>query len=170
MRIELVKELIMEFGVKNVYYNEKFGEVQIGSIVYKAKNAKLVNNCLELFDPEFGATAIIGYNGVRTEFVEGSNMDCVLKFLNRNNIEHSKYSSSIVIDLDEDLIIVDNGGYRFETEQCKVDQGINDVYIEDKDGYILYIYDDGGYMIVDPNNEIELVSIRIIKDLNELRR
>ena len=163
MRIELIKELIMEFGVKNVYYNEKFGEVQIGSIVYNAKNAKLVNNCLELFDPEFGATAIIGYNGVRTEFVEGSNMDCVLDFLNKNNIE----IDNIIFDLDEDLIIVNNGEYEFEAEQCGLDLGINYISIEDKDGYVLHIFDDGDYMVVEPNSsDIELVSIRIIKDLN----
>ena len=79
MRIELVKELIMEFGVKNVYYNESFGEVKVGSIVYNVKNAELKNNCLELFT-EFGATAIIGYDGVRTEFIQESNMSCVLEF------------------------------------------------------------------------------------------
>ena len=155
MRIELVKELIMEFGVKNVYYNEKFGEVQIGSIVYSVRNAKLKNNCLELFSPEFGATAIIGYNGVRTEFIEESNMDCVLEFLDKNDIE----MDNTIFDLDEDLIIVNNGEYEFEAEQCGLDLGIDYISIEDKDGYLLKIFDDGDYMVV-LNNEIVSMSLK----------
>ena len=158
MRIELVKELIMEFGVKNVYYNEQFGEVQIDSIVYNVKNARLVNNCLELFDPEFEATAIIGYDGVRTEFiefVEESNMDCVLYFLDKNNIE----MDNTIIDLDEDLIIVNNGEYEFEVEQCGLVLGIDYIFLEDKDGYVLKIFDDGDYMVV-LNNEIVSMSLK----------
>ena len=158
MRIELVKELIMEFGVKNVYYNEQFGEVQIDSIVYNVKNARLVNNCLELFSPEFEATAIIGYDEVRTEFiefVEESNMDCVLYFLDKNNIE----MDNTIIDLDEDLIIVNNGEYEFEVEQCGLVLGIDYIFLEDKDGYVLKIFDDGDYMVV-LNNEIVSMSLK----------
>ena len=152
MRIELVKELIMEFGVKNVYYNEQFGEVKVGSIVYNVENAKLVNNCLELFT-EFGATAIIGYDGVRTEFIEESNMSCVLEFLDKNDIE----MDNIIFDSDEDLIIVNNGEYEFEAEQCELNIGIDYIFIEDKDGYVLRIFNDGDYMVV-VNNKIVLMS------------
>ena len=153
MRIELVKELLMEFGVKNVYYNESSGEVKVGSIVYNVENAKLVNNCLELFT-EFGATAIIGYDSVRTEFIEESNMSCVLEFFDKNDIE----IDDIIFDSDEDLIIV-NGEYEFEAEQCELTIGIDYIFIEDKDGYVLRIFSDGDYMVV-VNNVIVSINGR----------
>ena len=125
----------------------------MGSIVYNVENAKLVNNCLELFT-EFGATAIIGYDGVRTEFIEESNMSCVLEFLDKNEIE----IEDIIFDLDEDLIIV-NGEYEFEAEQCELNIGIDYIFIEDKDGYVLRIFSDGDYMVV-VNNVIVSINGR----------
>ena len=92
---------------------------------------------------------------MRIELVKELIMDCVLEFLDRNNIE----TDNIIIDLDEDLIIVNNGEFKFEAEQCELDIGIDYIFIEDKDGYVLRIFSDGDYMVV-VNNVIVSINGR----------
>ena len=82
-------------------------------------------------------------------------MSCVLEFFDKNEIE----IDDIIFDLDEDLIIVNNGEYEFEVEQCGLVLGIDYIFIEDKDGYVLRVFNDGDYMVV-VNNVIVSINGR----------